>query len=41
MTWRLRVLGVLVVPAEAWMWLCARLVGGRFTCGPVHDDDAK
>ena len=24
-----------VTPAHGWLWLCARLVGGKIECGPV------
>ena len=36
---RLRVYEFLATPAHAWLWLCARLVGGKFECGPVNNPD--
>ena len=29
---------LLTVPAHLWLWVAGRLCGGRFTCGPVDDD---
>lgn len=40
MTLRLRIYELLATPAHLWLWVCARLVGGRFECGPVDDDEA-
>jgi hypothetical protein len=37
--WRLRIFEFLAAPAHGWLWICARLVGGRFWCGPVTDAD--
>ena len=37
--WQLRIYEVLAMPAHAWLWLCAKLVGCTFTCGPVNDDE--
>lgn len=37
MTLRLRIYEFLATPAHIWLWACARLVGGRFECGPVSD----
>ena len=34
---RLRIFQFLTLPATAWYWLCARLVGGEFSWGPVED----
>ena len=32
----------LAAPAHLWLWVCARLVGGRFTCWrETTDDDTK
>lgn len=39
MTLRLRIYEFLATPAHAWLWICARLVGGEFTCGAVADPD--
>ena len=39
MIWRLRIYEFLALPAHAWLWLCARCVGGQFKCGPVDDPD--
>ena len=39
MTWRLRIYEFLATPAHIWLWLVARLVGGRFECGPGHEAD--
>ena len=39
MTWRLRIYEFLATPAHIWLWIVARLVGGRFECGAVHDAD--
>lgn len=39
MTWRLRIYEFLATPAHIWLWLVARLVGGRFECGPVVGDE--
>ena len=37
MTTKLRIYEFLATPAHIWLWLCARLVGGKFKCGPVAD----
>jgi hypothetical protein len=37
---RLQVYEFLATPAHAWLWLAARLVGGRFECGPALEDEA-
>lgn len=41
--WRVRLYEFLAAPAHIWLWLCARICGGRFECGPVSHggDDAK
>ena len=36
---KLRLYEFLAFPAHVWLWVAARLSGGRFTCGPVDDDD--
>lgn len=36
---RLKLYEFLATPAHAWLWLVARICGGRFTCGPANDDD--
>ncbi len=36
---RLRVYEFLAAPAHGWLWLCARLIGGRFSCGPTAEDE--
>lgn len=38
---RLSVYEFLAAPAHLWLWLCARLVGGTFECGPVTEDEAE
>ena len=38
MTWRLRIFLFLAVPAHAWLWLSAKLVGGQFEQGPMDED---
>ena len=37
MTLRLRIYEFIATPVHAWLWLCARFVGGDFKCGPVAD----
>ncbi len=37
MSFKIRIYEFLATPAHAWLWLCARLVGWRFECGPVDD----
>ncbi len=39
-TLRLRVYEFIATPAHAWLWLCGRVLGMRFECGPVADDEA-
>ena len=39
MTIRLRIYEFLATPAHAWLWLCAKIIGGSFECGPVVDPD--
>jgi hypothetical protein len=41
MTVRLRIYEFLATPAHIWLWICARLVGGRFECGPAIDADSN
>ena len=39
-TLRLRVYEFIAMPAHAWLWLCGWVMGMRFECGPVTDDEA-
>ncbi len=39
-TLRLRIYEFIAAPAHAWLWLCGRVLGMRFECGPVTDDEA-
>lgn len=34
MSWRLRIYEILATPAHAWLWLCAKICGFEFECGP-------
>lgn len=36
---RVRIFEFLATPAHLWLWVCARIVGWSFTCGPVDEDD--
>ncbi len=31
----------LAAPAHAWIWVCAKIVGWEFTCGPVDDTESE
>ncbi len=37
MTNKLRLYEFLATPAHVWLWVVARIVGGKFECGPVND----
>ena len=30
---------ILAGPAHVWLWICAKLCGGTFECGPGDDID--
>ena len=34
---KLRIYEFLAAPAHLWLWGAARLVGGRFECGPADE----
>ena len=34
---KMRIFEFIAMPAHAWLWLCAKLVGGEFWFGPVGD----
>lgn len=36
---RLKIYEFLAAPAHVWLWIVARLVGGRFECGPVKEEE--
>lgn len=38
-TARLKIYEFLATPAHLWLWICARLVGAQFSCGPVEHQD--
>ena len=38
---RMRIFEFLALPAHVWLWLVARLVGGRFECGPIEEDERQ
>ena len=31
----------LAAPAHIWLWVCAKICGGTFTCGRVEEDDEE
>lgn len=35
---RLKIYEIIATPAHLWLWLCAKLVGGTFECGPTDED---
>ena len=39
MTLRLKIFEFLAMPAHIWLWVCAKLVGMTFTCGPVDEEE--
>lgn len=36
---RLIIYEFLAFPAHCWLWLVARLCGGKFECGPVTEEE--
>lgn len=41
MSIRLKVWEFLAAPGFAWLWVCAKLCGYRFQCGPADDMDGS
>ncbi len=41
MTIRLQIFEIIAIPAHAWLWVCAKLVGLEFRCGPVSNKDEE
>lgn len=37
----LRIYEFIAAPAHLWLWVCAKLVGWEFTCGPVEEIEDK
>jgi len=36
---RMAIYEFIAFPAHIWLWICARLVGWEFECGPVYDEN--
>jgi hypothetical protein len=37
--WRVRLYEFLAAPAHIWLWVCARIVGGRFWMERVREEE--
>lgn len=37
--WQLIFYEFIATPAHLWLWVCAKMVGAEFECGPVDEED--